>query len=61
MIIIILLITAMKRIGKYEVIKPIGKGSFGEVFLVVSEGQQYALKTISKRPHSAREIRNLSE
>lgn len=51
----------MKRIGKYEVIKPIGKGSFGEVFLVVSEGQQYALKTISKRPHSAREIRNLSE
>ncbi len=51
----------MKKIGKYEVIKAIGKGSFGEVFLVTSEGQQFALKTISKRPHSAREIRNLSE
>lgn len=55
------IITAMKKIGKYEVLKPIGEGSFGKVYLVSFEGQQFALKTIPKRPHSTREIRSLSE
>lgn len=36
------------KIDKYEVIKEIGAGGFGTVYLVESEGKRYALKQLSK-------------
>ena len=34
----------MRSIKEYEVIRQIGKGAFGKVFLVEKDGIQYALK-----------------
>lgn len=38
----------MNKIGKYTVIKEIGAGGFGAVFLVEADGNHYALKQLSK-------------
>jgi len=38
----------MNKIGKYTVIKEIGAGGFGVVFLVEANGNHYALKQLSK-------------
>jgi serine/threonine protein kinase len=51
----------MKKIGKYEVLRQIGQGSFGKVFLVSLDGQQFALKAIPKKNKSVKEFRSLSE
>ena len=38
----------MNKIGKYTVIKEVGAGGFGAVFLVEADGNQFALKQLSK-------------
>lgn len=38
----------MRKIGKYEVIKEIGSGGFGTVYLVEYKNTRYALKQLSK-------------
>ena len=43
----------------FKIIKPIGSGSFGSVFLAERGGKQYAIKIIHERKHALKEIRNL--
>ncbi len=38
----------MNRIDRYKVIKEIGAGGFGSVYLVEADGNQYALKQLSR-------------
>lgn len=37
------------KLEDYKIIRPIGKGSFGEIILVEKEGTHYAMKKISKK------------
>jgi fused-like protein len=48
-----------KKIGKYDVQGLIGEGSFGKVYLGVADNEQVALKFISKRSRSHKDICNL--
>jgi serine/threonine protein kinase len=38
-----------QKIGKYEIDRLIGEGSFGKVYLANADGQQFALKSIPKK------------
>jgi serine/threonine protein kinase len=43
----------------FKIIRPIGSGSFGTVFLAEKNRKQYAIKIIHERKHALKEIRNL--
>ena len=39
----------LKKIGSYDVIKVLGEGGFGKVFLVKKDGVEYALKVFIRK------------
>lgn len=39
----------LKKIGDYDVVKVLGEGGFGKVFLVKKDGVQYALKVYTRK------------